>query len=77
MIYGFKCNCGNRTQVNAPMSEAKNLHIVCDKCGKDMTRDFKSSIYVNENDRSDNVSDTSWVKEHMKIRPSGNVRSIY
>lgn len=77
MLYRFICpDCKRTKTINVSADEISGTNVVCD-CGKNMRRDWKTSVFVAESDRSNNIQDTSFINERMKIRPSGKTRSIY
>jgi len=41
--YSYRCSCGQRQEVNRPMSES-HLPVLCDKCSFVMMRDFKTDF---------------------------------
>lgn len=78
MLYRFICpECKNKKEVNVPSNEIKSYLAVCDSCGGKMRRDWKASLQVSESDRSENVVETSWLKEGMKKRFSGKTQIYY
>ena len=77
MLYRFICpKCKETITINIPADELSKTEKVC-SCGTVMRRDWRTSVFVNESDRSDNIQDTSFINERLNIRPSGKTRSIY
>ena len=77
MLYRFICpKCKATQTVNVPADEISKTGLVC-SCGAVMRRDWKTSMFASESDRSENIQDTSFINERMNIRPSGKTRSIY
>lgn len=78
MLYRFICpKCKNRKEISIPSNELKDYSAICDSCGNKMRRDWKSSLQVSESDRSENIEETSWLKEGMKKRFSGKSQIYY
>lgn len=78
MLYKFICpKCGAGKEVNISSNEIKNYVAVCDSCGENMRRDWKTSLHISDSDRAENVAETSWLKESMKKRFSGKSQIYY
>ena len=78
MLYKFICsNCGYKKEINIPSDKIKGYIAVCDSCGENMRRDWKTSLTISDSDRAENVAETSWLKESMKKRFSGKSQIYY
>ena len=78
MRYNFICEkCGKTKEVEVPYTEKDKLTIICEDCNVPMRRNWKSAIFVSNDCKSDEIEETSWIKERMKVRPSGKTRAIY
>ncbi len=78
MLYDYICpKCGSRKEIDAPYGERKVESPECESCGAEMRRNWGSFLYTQDSDRSDNISETSWLKQGMKKRFSGKTRIYY
>lgn len=44
MKYPFICECGNKEEINMPITEYKSDGHYCSICGKEMTREIESLV---------------------------------
>lgn len=78
MRYRFNCkNCNRSTDIVASYEDIKNSSIVCSKCGSPMQRDWKAGMYTRDNDRAENLEETSWLRERMNYSPTGKSKVLY
>lgn len=78
MQYNFICpNCKNREIVEVPFSVVNSLDLRCPRCNTIMRRDWKSSIIVSSECKSDGIEQASWLKERFHNRPSGKTQVLY
>lgn len=78
MQYTFICpNCKNRETIEIPFSALSNVSLRCQKCDTPMRRDWKSSIFVSNDCKAENIEQTSWIKERFYNRPSGKTQVLY
>ena len=78
MRYNFICDkCKKTKEVEVPYTERDTVEVFCDDCKIPMRRNWKSAIFVSNECKSSEIEETSWLKERMKVRPSGKTRAIY
>lgn len=78
MRFKYICNkCKSTEIIDVPSSEADKNIPICINCNIPMRRDWKGGISVSEECKSDNIEETSWLKERMKILPSGRTKALW
>ena len=78
MRFRYICNnCKSTETIDVPSSEVDKNIPICMLCGVPMRRDWRSNISVSEECKSDNIEETSWLKERMKILPSGRNKALW
>lgn len=78
MKYNFICSkCGKTKEVEIPYTDIKTTVVMCDECNTIMHQNWKASLYVSNEGKAENIEEASWIKERMKVRPSGKTQVIY
>ena len=78
MRFRYICNnCKSTETIDVPSSEVDKNIPICMLCGVLMRRDWRSNISVSEECKSDNIEETSWLKERMRILPSGRSKAVW
>lgn len=78
MQYSFICpTCKSKKTLEVPFSALSNVDLKCPKCDTLMRRDWKSSIIVSSDCRSEGIEQNSWLKERFHNRPSGKTQVLY
>ena len=78
MRFRYICNkCKTLKTINVPSSEMDRYIPICENCNIPMRRDWKGNISVSEECKSDNIEETSLLKERMKVLPSGRSKAVW
>ena len=78
MRFKYICNkCKSTETIDVPSSEEDKNIPVCINCGIPMRRDWRGNIAVSDECKAENIEETSWLKERMKIRPSGRTKALW
>lgn len=78
MRFKYICNkCKDTKTIDVPFSKAEDTIPICNKCNIPMRRDWRGNISVSDDCKSENIEETSWLKERMKILPSGRRKAIW
>lgn len=78
MRFKYICSKCKATEIiDVPSSESEKNIPICNKCNIPMRRDWRGNISIAEECRAENIEETSWLKERMKILPSGRRKAVW
>lgn len=78
MRFRYICSeCKSFKTIDVPFSEMDKNIPLCENCNISMRRDWKGNISISEECKSDNIEETSWLKERMRILPSGRSKAVW
>lgn len=77
MKYNFKCICGNKATIKCSMNDISKKHVICDKCGKLMNREWSSNLRVPDYMKAEESQEMEWISDRMKNKPSGRRKVIF